>query len=164
VNGKSQGEGWIPAFAGMTNFGSESSIPACARMTNLGSESSIPACAGMTIFGGSRSPPATRPIPAPMPEVTVLSSLLRPETGGVRWPRTSRKEVAMKAVPCFAVAILVSSLSGCATDSSLANRASSEDSRYDTVYMAKVEQVSRGRGVHVTWINPPRKKSGEKDD
>ena len=73
----------------------------------------------------------------------------------------------MKAVfACFAVAILTLSLSACATtaDSTLASN--SDDSKYDTEYMAKVEHASRGRGVHVTWINPPekRKKSGDKQD
>lgn len=72
----------------------------------------------------------------------------------------------MKAVPCFAVAILVASLSACATtDNSLAANPSSS-SKYDTAYMAAVEQASRGRGVHVTWINPPEKKrkTGDKPD
>ena len=72
----------------------------------------------------------------------------------------------MKAALSFAVAILTVSLSGCAHDSSLAARDSSQDSKYDTAYMAKVETVSRGRGVHVTWINPPekKKKTGDKND
>lgn len=71
----------------------------------------------------------------------------------------------MKAVLCFAVAILTVSLSGCATDS-LAVRESKQQSTLDTEYMARVEQASRGRGVYVTWVNPPEKKSktGDRKD
>jgi hypothetical protein len=96
----------------------------------------------------------------------VISSLLRGGIRGVVWPRTRQKEIAMKAVLSFAVAVLTVSLSGCAHDSTVAVRESSQDSKYDTAYMARVEHASRGRGVDVKWINPPekKKKTGDKKD
>jgi hypothetical protein len=61
----------------------------------------------------------------------------------------------MKALCSLPVAILVLSLSACASNSAtMADR----PSPYDEAYMAKVEQVSRGRGVIVKWVNPPAAK------
>jgi hypothetical protein len=64
----------------------------------------------------------------------------------------------MKVVSCLAVAVLAASLSGCATDTRLVAADSTEESKYDLEYMARVEQASRGRGVTVKWLNPPEKK------
>jgi hypothetical protein len=72
----------------------------------------------------------------------------------------------MKAVASFAVAVLAVSMSGCATtDNNLAANSASS-SKYDQEYMSAVENASRGRGVYVTWVNPPekKKKSGDKQD
>jgi hypothetical protein len=70
----------------------------------------------------------------------------------------------MKALRSFAVAILVVALPGCAATSTSTRAVASSDSQYDTEYMAKVEQASRGRGVLVQWINPPLKRDRPKDD
>ena len=58
----------------------------------------------------------------------------------------------MKALCSLPVAILVLSLSACASNSAyMADR----PSQYDEAYMAKVERVGRARGVVVKWVNPP---------
>ena len=67
----------------------------------------------------------------------------------------------MKAFLCLPVAVLVVSLSGCATDSRFVAK---NDSKYDEAYIAKVEQLSRARGVTVKWMNPPARKKQAVDD
>jgi len=69
----------------------------------------------------------------------------------------------MKALCSLPVAVLVLSLSACASNSATLADNSADKSPYDLAYMAKVEQVSRGRGVVVRWVNPPEKKKAPED-
>jgi hypothetical protein len=66
----------------------------------------------------------------------------------------------MKALCSLPVAVLIVSLSACASNSATLV---SHSSQYDTAYMAKVEQVSRGRGVVIKWVNPPEKKKAPEE-
>ena len=70
----------------------------------------------------------------------------------------------MKAFLCLPVAVLAVSLSGCASNSSMASNSMSSESKYDEAYIAKVDRISRDRGVVVKWVNPPRKKKPVDDD
>jgi hypothetical protein len=60
------------------------------------------------------------------------------------------------AASLFALSMLV--LGGCSTMHDKSSMAQSSVSVDDQVYVARVEQAARDRGVQVRWINPPQKR------
>lgn len=69
----------------------------------------------------------------------------------------------IRPIPCAAAFFLVV-LGGCASNGS--SRFANNENKFeiDQEYVNAVNTLSRQNGVRVTWVNPPTKRAGAKED
>jgi uncharacterized protein YcfL len=69
----------------------------------------------------------------------------------------------MRNLSLIVIAAVALLLAGCASTGTPPVAKSDHLLRHDSVYIAKVEQIARSRGVEVHWVNPPRERERRRD-